>query len=283
MTHHERMGVAQAAAATFCFSTGAVLVRWAADLSPVEVTGLRLLLAAAMVGLAARAAGHRLALSVREWARLVPIGITAALHFLCFIASLYFTTVAHSLTLTYTAPLFIAALSFLVLREPLPRRTLPAALAALVGVAVLAGFEPRLDRRMLLGDLLAMGAALTFAVYSLLGRRERARLPLLTYAAAVYLVAGLVASPFAASLLRPGLPWRALAAVFAMALIPSALGHTLYNAAIRRLHPSIPNLIATQEVTLGILLAWILLGEPLTWNAAAGAALTLLGVSLVLR
>jgi drug/metabolite transporter (DMT)-like permease len=72
-------------------------------------------------------------------------------------------------------------------------------------------------------------------------------------------------------------------AVCAMALIPSAVGHTLYNAAIRRLHASIPNLIATQEVTLGILLTWLVIGEPLTWNAAAGAALTLLGVGLVLR
>lgn len=283
MTHDEWTGVAQAVAATLCFSTGAVLVRWAADLSPAEVTSLRLLLAAAVVGLADRLAGQRVALSIREWTRLVPIGIAAALHFLFFIASLYFTTVAHALTLTYSAPLFIAALSFLVLREPLPRRTLPAALAALVGVAILAGFEPRLDRRALTGDLLAVGAAVTFAVYSLLGRRERARLPLLTYAAGVYLVAGLVTSPFAASLLRPGLPLQALGAVCAMALIPSALGHTLYNAAIRRLHPSIPNLIATQEVTLGILFAWMVLGEPVTWNAAAGAALTLVGVSLVLR
>lgn len=283
MTRDEWTGIAQAVAATLCFSTGAVLIRWAADLSPVAVTGLRLLLAAAVVGLAARAVGNRVALSLREWARLVPIGITAALHFLTFIASLYFTTVAHALTLTYTAPLFIAALSFLVLGEPLPRRTVPAAVAALVGVAVLAGFEPRLDPRMLAGDALALGAAVTFAVYSLLGRRERTRLPLLTYAAGVYLVAGLLAIPFAGSLLRPGLPLHALGAVCAMALVPSALGHTLYNAAIRRLHPSIPNLIATQEVTLGILLAWLVLGEPVTWNAAAGAALTLVGVSLVLR
>lgn len=283
MTRDEWAGIAQAVAATLCFSTGAVLVRWAADLSPVEVTGLRLLLAAGVVGLAARVVGNRVALSPREWARLLPIGLTAALHFLTFIASLYFTTVAHALTLTYTAPLFIAALSFLFLGEPLPRRTIPAALAALAGVAVLTGVEPRLDRRMLLGDGLAVGAAITFAVYSLLGRRERTRLPVLTYAAGVYFVAGLLTIPFAGSLLRPGLPLHAFGAVLAMALVPSALGHTLYNAAIRRLHPSIPNLIATQEVTLGILLAWVALGEPITWTAAAGAALTLLGVSLVLR
>ena len=283
MIHDEWVGVAQAVAATLCFSTGAVLVRWAGDLSPAEVTSLRLLLAAVFVGAAAWAAGERLRLTAAEWARLAPIGLVAAMHFLSFIASLYFTTVAHALTLTYTAPLFIAALSRLVLKEPLPRRALPGALVALTGVAILAGFEPRLDRRMLMGDALAVVAAVTFALYSLLGRRERDRLPLLTYAAGVYLVAGLVTSPFAAGLVRPALPGRALAAVCAMALVPSALGHTLYNAAIRRLHPSLPNLIATQEVTLGILLAWFLVGEPLTWNAIAGAALTLIGVGLVLR
>ena len=283
MVHDEWIGVAQSVAATVCFSTGAVLVRWAGDLSPAEVTSLRLLLAALLVGGAARLNGERLALSAAEWARLVPIGVTAALHFLAFVASLYFTTVAHALTLTYTAPLFIAALSRLVPKESLPRRALPGAMVALIGVAVLAGFEPRLDRRMLVGDVLAVGAAVTFAVYSLLGRRERARLPLLTYAAGVYLIAGLATSPFATGLLRTGAPLGALAAVCAMALVPSGLGHTLYNAALRRLHPSIPNLIATQEVTSGILLAWILLGEPITWNAAAGAALALIGVAFVLR
>ena len=53
MIHDEWVGVAQAVAATLCFSTGAVLVRWADDLSPVEVTSLRLLLAAVFVGAAA--------------------------------------------------------------------------------------------------------------------------------------------------------------------------------------------------------------------------------------
>jgi drug/metabolite transporter (DMT)-like permease len=67
-----------------------------------------------------------------------------------------------------------------------------------------------------------------------------------------------------------------------MALFPSALGHTLYNAALRHLHPSIPNLIASQEVTGGILLAWVLLGETPTVNVVAGASMTLIAVALVL-
>ena len=283
MTRDEWIGVAEAAAATLCFSTGAILVRWAGELSPVEVTSLRMLLGAVFVGAAAWAVGDPLRIALAEWARLLPIGLVAALHFLCFIACLAFTSVAHALTLTYTAPFFIVALSHLTLKEPLPRRALPGSIVTLAGIAVLAGFEPKLSQRMLFGDLLAVAAAVTFALYSILGRRERSRLPLLTYAGGVYLVAGLATGPFAAVFAAPSHPLRALAAVFAMALVPSALGHTLYNAAIRRLHPSIPNLIATQEVTLGILLAWLILGESLTWNVVAGAVLTILGVGLVLR
>jgi drug/metabolite transporter (DMT)-like permease len=283
MTREGRIGVIQAVAAAGFFSTGAILVRWAQDLTPVEVTSLRLLLGGLLVATAAWASGERVRLSGAEFPRLLPIGLIAAVHFLTFIASLYFTTVAHCLTLTYTAPLFIAALSRAFLRERLPRRALVGIIVGLAGVAVLAGFEPHLTRRMLTGDLLALAAGLAFALYSLFGRRERARIPLLTYASWVYLTAGAVTAPFAAGLLVRQLKPSALAAVFAMALFPSALGHTLYNAALRRLHPSIPNLIATQEVTGGILFAWLLLHEVPTWNALAGAAITLIGVGLVLR
>jgi drug/metabolite transporter (DMT)-like permease len=282
MTRDERIGILQAVGAAGLFSTGAILVRYAQDLSPVEVTSLRMLLGGTFVAAAARATGKRLGVPTADIKRLVPIGLVAAVHFLSFIASLYFTSVAHSLTLVYTAPLFIAALSRAVLHEPLPRRALQGMTLGLLGVAVLAGFQPRLTSGMVLGDLLALGAAVTFAVYSLFGRRERARLPLLTYAGWVYLTAGIATAPFALGVLTRPVSGRALAAVFAMALFPHALGHTLYNAAVRRLHPSIVNLITTQEVTAGILLAWLLLRETPTWNALAGAALTLVGVSLVL-
>ncbi len=283
MTREQRTGVLQAVGAAGFFSTGAVLVRWAQGLSPVEITSLRMLLGGLFVSAAAWGTGERVKPTMADLRRLIPIGLIAALHFLAFIGSLSFTTVAHTLTLTYTAPLFIAALSRLVLREKLPRRSLMGIAVGLAGVAVLAGFEPRLTRRMLAGDLLAVAAAVAFALYSLLGRRERARVPLLPYASWVYLTAGVATAPFALSLLARPIDGSALAAVFALALFPSALGHTLYNAALRRLHPSIPNLIATQEVTGGILLAWLLLHETPPWNALAGAGITLFGVGLILR
>jgi drug/metabolite transporter (DMT)-like permease len=283
MTRAGWIGVGQALAAAGLFSTGAILVRFAQALRPIEVTSLRMLLGGAILAGAAWGTGSRLRLSGAELRRVLLVGLVAATHFLSFIASLYFTTVAHCLTLTHTAPLFVAALSWSLLKEPLPRRALAGIGIGACGVAVLAGFEPRLSTSMALGDLLAVGAALAFALYSLLGRRERSGLPLLTYAASVYLAAGLMTAPLALGWLARPVAWTALAAVVALALFPLALGHTLYNAALRRLHPSIPQLIATQEVLGGTLLAWLLLGEVPPWNAVAGAALTVLGVSLVLR
>jgi drug/metabolite transporter (DMT)-like permease len=282
MTRDERIGVLQAVAAAGLFSTGAILIRWAQEMSPVEITSLRMLLGGGLVAAAARATGNRLGLPAADLRRLLPIGLIAAVHFQTFIASLSFTTVAHCLTLVYTAPLFIAALSRAFLRERLPRRALVGIAVGLTGVAVLAGFEPRLTGRMILGDLLAVGAAVAFALYSLFGCRERARIPLLPYASWVYLTAGVATAPFAIGILARPVSGQALAAVLALALIPHALGHTLYNAAVRRLHPSIANLVTTQEVTAGILLAWVLLQEAPTWNALAGAAITLMGVALVL-
>ncbi|MCX7853797.1 MAG: EamA family transporter, partial [Caldilineales bacterium] len=67
-----------------------------------------------------------------------------------------------------------------------------------------------------------------------------------------------------------------------LGLIPLGLGHTLYNAALRRTHATYVNVIATQEVTGGILLGILLLGEIPGLNEVIGAAVTLLGVLLVI-
>ena len=63
---------------------------------------------------------------------------------------------------------------------------------------------------------------------------------------------------------------------------PLGIGHTLYNAALRHTHATTANLIATQEVTLGILLGALVLGEMPQINEIAGALVTLLGIVLVL-
>jgi len=78
----------------------------------------------------------------------------------------------------------------------------------------------------------------------------------------------------------PGLPQ--IAAVIGLGLLPMAAGHTLYNAAVRRAHAAYANLIATQEVTGGVLLGVLLLAELPGPTTIAGLVVTLFGIGLVL-
>ena len=75
---------------------------------------------------------------------------------------------------------------------------------------------------------------------------------------------------------------RAIASILALGLLPLALGHTLYNAALRRTRATPVNLIATQEVTGGVILGMFLLQEIPSLNSLAGALITLAGIVLVI-
>ena len=269
--------------AVLFFSISPVLVRWAAEsLSSYEIAAGRLLLAGALVLSVAALRGESF-VSLARWPMYVVIGLVAAVHFGAYIASLNFTTIAHSLALVYTAPIFSALLSWWVLGETLRPRQWLGIVIAVAGVAIMAGFEPHFDRTMLIGDALALLSAITFAVYSIAGRRQRHQASLLVYAGAVYLAGGLRLLPLAAANFSAGgYTLLAVISVAALAVFPLGVGHTLYNAALRRMRATTVNLIATQEVTGGILLGVLLLGEIPSLATLVGIIVTLAGIILVL-
>lgn len=278
----ERQGLYFAVVAVVFFSTSPVLVRWAAEsLTAYEITFGRMFFAALLIfGLAVvrreplPRAGHR--------ALFAAFGLIAALHFGLYIGSLNYTSIAHSLAIVYTAPIFVALFSWMFLGEGLTRRKWFGVAVAVAGVAVLAGFEPLMTRRMFFGDLLALGSAVCFGLYSVAGRSQRDRYSLFAYAGTVYAIAALWLLPAAAVSFSPGgYTARAVLSVLALGLLPLGLGHTLYNAALRRTNATSVNLVATQEVTGGIILGVLLLQEIPTTNSLVGAVITLAGIVIV--
>jgi drug/metabolite transporter (DMT)-like permease len=278
-----RQAVGYAATAVIFFSISPVLTRWAAtSLSAYEITAGRLLTAGLVVlfmawrfrhGLPGRAALPRFLL----------FGLITALHFGLFIGSLEFTSIAHSLALVYTAPIFVAFFSWLYLNEGLAARKWGGVLVTVAGVAILAGLEPTLDRRMVIGDLLALGSAVCFGLYSVAGRSQRNHTSLFGYAGVVYTLAALWLAPAVILNFSPnGYTRSAVLSVLGLGLFPLALGHTLYNAALRHTNATLVNLIATQEVTGGILLGVLLLHEIPSFNSIVGVLVTLAGIVLVI-
>lgn len=282
MSRDERSGLFMVGLAVLLFSTSPVLVRWAADsLTSYEIAAGRLVIAASLVLGIALARRERLPRR-GEWPRFLGFGLITALHFAFYIASLEFTTIAHSLAIIYTAPIFVAIFSWIFLKETLRPRQWVGIAIAVIGVAILTGFEPTMTRRMLWGDLLALGSAICYGLYSVAGRSQRQRYSLMAYAGAVYGMAALWLLPTAVISFTPdGYTWAAIASVVALGILPLGIGHTLYNAAIRRVSATYANIIATQEVTGGIVLGILLLNEIPSISALIGALITLAGIVLV--
>jgi len=286
-----KFGLLYVCVAVFFFSTSPIFVRWSSPFNSVEVAFWRLAIATALVAIMGLLTHQRLLLKRRELPRFLFYGLVTALHFIFYIGSLSFTTIAHSLALAYTSPIFVTLFSAFILHEPLPARKYVGIGVAVIGIAIMAGFEPHYTacslsvtgHCMALGDGMALLSGLCFAIYSVAGRGERDRHPLFRYTTNVYGLAALWLLPVTLYFaFGHAYPLGAVGAVVALGVFPLGLGHTLYNAAIRKVHATYANLIATQEVTGGIILGIFLLGEIPSVTAIVGVGVTLVGIAGVL-
>jgi drug/metabolite transporter (DMT)-like permease len=286
-----KIGLLYVCIAVFFFSTSPIFVRWSKPFTSVEIAFWRLAIAVLLVAVMGLITRQRLLLKRREVPRFLFYGLVTALHFILYIAALSFTTIAHALALVYTSPIFVTLFSAFVLREALPLRKYAGIGVAVIGVAIMAGFEPHYTacslsgtgQCMILGDAMALLSGLCFAIYSVAGRGERDRHPLFRYTTNVYGLAALWLLPVALFFaFTHGYPLGAVGAVVALGVFPLGLGHTLYNASVRRVHATYANLIATQEVTGGIILGILLLGEVPSITTVIGVMVTLVGIVGVL-
>jgi len=284
-------GVGLTLLAVLSVSTSALFVRLAGQVSAYEIAFWRLVIASTVLTPPMLLRGEWHAVRTEGLRRFAVYGLTLAVHFIGYNLGLRYAPVAHVMPLVYTSTIFLALLSAVILHEPLRRLQIVGVVVVIVGIGVLAGFEPHLTPRLLLGDAWAIVSAIAFAFYSLLGRQTRERVPLLGYAVGVYALAALWTAPFAlAAALRAPLPLGALGrytpqvmlALLGLGLLPNAIGHTLYNASVRRVHPAVANVLFTQEVTGAIVLAWLFLGEVPSPNALVGALIMLAGIIMVL-
>lgn len=228
----------------------------------------------------------RWTLDRRDLAVLGAIGVVLAVHFVTWITSLRFTSVASSVILVNAHPLLVALLAHLLLRERVPRAAAGAILLGFAGVVLIAVNSAQ-EGRGLTGDLLALSGGGAAAVYLLAGRRVRQRVELLPYVFLVYgfttlsLLAMTVGS--GTSLVPPADAAREMALYLALALVSTILGHTLYNWALRYLPAPVVSTSLLGEPVGAALLALVLLAEVPTRLEVLGGLLALLGIYLTAR
>lgn len=252
------------------------------DIPSQEIAFFRMFLGSLFIFIAAKIYSINLRLAKDDVLKFTAYGIITALHFLFYIKSVIYTTIAHSLSLVYTAPIMITLLSGIILKEKIPKKKYIGIFVVILGIIVLAGFEPLLTKKMILGDVFALLSALCLALYSLAGRRERDSYPLLKYVFWVYFISAIFLFILSAKNFILPMNFNQWLPLILLGLLPTTLGHTLYNAGIRYIHPTYANLISTQEVTGGVILGIILLKEIPSLNSIIGIIIMFLGLYSVL-
>jgi drug/metabolite transporter (DMT)-like permease len=196
--------------------------------------------------------------------------------------SLQHTTVANSTLLANFAPLFVTLAAWFFLGETIRGIFVLGMGVALAGAAMLVGSSLDLSPDHLLGDGLAMLAAVFYAAYLLAIKRLRGRFASLTIMAWAGLVSCL--GFLLVALLLGETLWPATArgwlVVVALALITHVGGQTLIAHAFGHLPASYSSLGLLLQPVMAALLAWYLFQERLGWIQGLGGMLVLAGIGL---
>ena len=219
-------------------------------------------------------------LSTRELGLAVLSGFFLALHFAFWISSLDYTSVANSVVLVNTNPLWVGLLSPLVTGERIKRAVAISILISVTGGVIIGAGDYASGGKALLGDGLALLGSVFAAFYLLIGRRLRKKLSLLAYITVCYGSAAAILWSIVLLMALPvsGFSTNTYACFLAMALITQLIGHSSYNWALKWFSASVIAISLLGEPIGSTILAYFIFGETLTIVKMIGGGLILTAI-----
>ena len=265
-------------------STGSIFIKLC-DAPALIIAAYRLVLASLML---IPYAGYKK--TWRGWGRiemgwLILSGLLLSLHFAFWITSLKYTSVASSVVLVSTHPIFVGIGARLFLRERLGLNLILGIILSVLGSGLISYGDMTLSIEALMGDGLALVGAMTASGYFLIGRKMRRNQDLLSYIFPVYSTAGLALVLFSLLFQKPffGYTTTTYLFMFLLALVPQLIGHTTFNWALRYLPASMVSITILGEPIGSTLLAYFILGEKLTVLKILGGIFIFAGILIALK
>lgn len=218
------------------------------------------------------------------------LGLTGALAYnYCFFSGLKTIPANRASLIIATNPAFIALASMIIFGERLRPINGVGILASVCGAALVVS---KGDTTLLLagfgqGELFIIGCVVSWAAYSLVGKTVmRALSPLLavTYAC-LFGTAFLLVPALSEGLLTPTPPYSMASwtAIIYLGVFGSAIGFIWYYEGVRAIGPSRAGVFINFVPLTSILLAYVLLDEPIDVSLALGASMVITGVVLTSR
>lgn len=272
--------------ATFAVSWAAILIKLAGA-GPLPTAFYRMAFASIILAIPAHKKVREALriLSRRQIILLITSGVVLGLHFASWVTSLFYTTISNSTIIVATQPIWILLMEATILKERIRVQSMIGMIVAVTGMVIISRGDFNLGREYIIGDLLALAGAIFAGFYMFIGRQLRARIDNLGYIFPVYSIAALTLIIISLGYGEDmtDYPLKTWLIFLLLALIPTLVGHSLYNWLLKFVPAHIVATTILGEPIGATILAVFFFSQIPGWSTVVGGAMILSGIFIVLR
>lgn len=259
-------------------SSASVLIRLADHIPSIVIAVYRLTIAGVFLAGATLKKGESLySFDASKENRLILLaGVALALHFVFWIESLKLTSIASSVALVYTLPIWTALISRIFLKETLTQKQLIGVLITVSGAAIIGFYGLNSGDSSFIGNLLAVAGGFMMAVNLTIGRVIRRSKSTIAYSGSVYLIAAFIVFILTLVFSKPltGYSNQMYILLIMIGIIPQLIGHTSFNWALKQRSATSVSVFMLGEPIGATLLGIFILSEiPVTGEIIGGLIL----------
>lgn len=220
--------------------------------------------------------------SKKNWILAAFSGLFLALHFILWFESLNMTSVASSVVLVTLQPIFAFIGTYFFFGERFSVAATISLFITIFGSVIISWGDFQVSGMALIGDILALLGAVAVTGYFLIGQQLRRTESLMVYTFIVYSISSIVLFVYNLILQNDFFSYTPTIWLWflALAVIPTFLGHTLFNWALKWVSTSRISMAMVFEPIGASVLAYFILGEVVTASQWLGGTIVIFGLFL---
>jgi len=251
-------------------SFAAIFVRFCDDVPPLMIATYRLIFASIII-ISLFKFKHYTISSITKKDLILSIisGMILSIHFYTWFTSLKLTSIASSVVLVTTSPIFVGIFSFFLLKEKQNINIIIGIALSIIGSTILTIGDINIndtlifDKNALMGDIFAVFGAISAAIYMMIGSKVRENLDIIPYITITYTASAITL--LLISLLSGqkfvGYKPSSYAFMLLLAVIPQLIGHTSLNWALKHLKSSMVAIVTLGEPIGAAILGYLFFRE----------------------
>ncbi len=272
-------------------SLSAIFIRMCSDMPSLSIAVFRLVIASSiLIAVSFFKKNKFKKIEKKDFRLMVLGGFFLAFHLIAWITSLKYTSVANSVALVTTNPVFVGLFSVLFLKRRLEKEIILGIFLSVLGSFLISrGYSGASieTANHVFGDILAILGAVFASGYLLIGSIVRERIDTFEYITVIYTITSVILvfisifasfTIFKGQNLFFGFSLKSYFFVFLLAVVSQLLGHTSFNYSLKFLKPDFVAITILGEPIGASFFAYVFFGEKVSLIQVSGMILIFLAV-----